>query len=517
MIIAEESPGRTAALRGLGACCSTWRRARIAADPVTEPVVPFVPFGSPQCARNGHVVVTYPNNSTYRGQFKDGKRHGRGTLIDAQGTKHEGEWRCDKRQGRGTEIYTDGTRFTGSYVDDLRSGHGRMSWPEGSQYSGQFERGKANGEGMLQRTDGSVYKGHFSEDSMSGFGTMQWRDGVKYVGHFVANRREGQGKMTWNSGKWHTFEGTWRNGMQHGQGTLVDHNGQIFHGVFQWGKLVRWCDLSVAGESGVPGPVEVPAYWSNQDLGEGFNQRNEVSEAFRDQVQRLLDGTFNTIRTRDRSGNIPTSLRLVKCHRVENSELWTRYCHAKERVHARRPQGVRPVSELGCGAELVNVRTRELLDESYAEHLEGRLNEHYLWHGTTPQGAIGISTDGFRLKLAGSHAGTYFGNGCYFAESSSKSDEYAREGDDLLAGIYALLLCRVTCGSLFRTVNPDEMAIQNALRSGEYDAVLGDREASVARTYREFVIYEEDLAYPEYVVLYERRFENPPRSPRSFG
>lgn len=295
--------------------------------------------------------------------------------------------------------------------------------------------------------------------------------------------------------------------MQHGHGTLVDHSGQVFHGVFQWGKLVRWCDASATQEEDSSDhPRHVPPYWTNQDLTVSFNQRSEVSEVFREQIQRLLDGTFNGVRTRDRSGSVPSSLRLVKCHRVENSGIWARYQRAKEQIQQRRLDKVVPVSELR-GDRAAPVKTQEYLDEEVASHLDQSINEYYLWHGTTPAGAIGISTDGFKLKLAGSHAGTYFGNGCYFAESSSKSDEYAREGDDLLAGIYALLLCRVSCGSLFRTTQPDETAIQNALRSGEYDAVLGDREASVG-TYREFVIYEEDLAYPEYVVLYERRFDN---------
>ena len=47
------------------------------------------------------------------------------------------------------------------------------------------------------------------------------------------------------------------------------------------------------------------------------------------------------------------------------------------------------------------------------------------------------------------------------------------------------------------------VAIEQALKSGSYDAVLGDREASVG-TYREYVVFEEDLIYPEYVVLYKR-------------
>merc|ERR1740130_1870305 len=117
-----------------------------------------------------------------------------------------------------------------------------MTWPEGSRYSGQFSRGRANGEGHLLRTDGSVYKGHFSEDCMSGDGCMQWKDGVEYRGQFVANRREGIGKMKWTTGRWRSYEGEWRDGMQHGHGTLVDQSGQVFSGVFRCGKLIRWDD-----------------------------------------------------------------------------------------------------------------------------------------------------------------------------------------------------------------------------------------------------------------------------------
>ena len=46
-------------------------------------------------------------------------------------------------------------------------------------------------------------------------------------------------------------------------------------------------------------------------------------------------------------------------------------------------------------------------------------------------------------------------------------------------------------------------AIDAAMASGDYDAVLGDREASVG-TYREFVVFSEDLIYPEYFILYTR-------------
>lgn len=451
-------------------------------------------------------VVNYPDNSTYTGQLLQGRRHGRGTLLLADGTVQEAEWKSDQRAGKGSERYADGTCFRGLYVDGLRCGYGVMSWPEGSQYAGHFDCGKANGYGTLQRTDGSLYNGTFKDDCMSGRGSMEWKDGVKYRGHFVANRREGQGVMAWTTGKWLSYDGEWKNGMQHGQGTLVDHNGLLFHGVFHWGKLVRW-GSGAEHEDAMQSLVPVPTYWSNKDIFQGFNERKEVPEAFQAQIQRLLDGTFRNVRTRDWSGGrAPARLRLIKCHRVENSEMWVRHNMARDRVAGLRPTGVKAVQDMYPDPAGNEVKTQALLDSETAMHLDQRVGEHLLWHGTTPQGAIGISTNGFKLSLAGSHAGTYFGNGVYFAECSSKSDEYAREGGDLLAGIFALLLCRVICGNLFRTTRPDDVAIQGAFRSGDYDAVLGDREAS-AGTYREFVVYEEDLAYPEYVVLYERKYE----------
>lgn len=194
--------------------------------------------------KEGFGKATYPNRSTYEGQFQNHLRHGTGTLILSDSTKYESEWRLDERHGEGKEFCPDGTSFTGKYVKGMRHGCGVMTWPEGSRYSGQFERGRANGEGELLRTDGSVYRGHFSEDCMSGEGCMQWRDGVEYVGQFSQNRREGYGKMNWSSGRWKCYTGQWKDGLQHGEGTLANHSDQEFKGVFRQGKLDRWEDDS---------------------------------------------------------------------------------------------------------------------------------------------------------------------------------------------------------------------------------------------------------------------------------
>jgi len=190
--------------------------------------------------KQGHGTATYPNKSSYTGEFMNHMRHGKGTLTLSDGTLYEAEWRNDERHGQGKEFVPDGTLFVGSYVKGMRHGQGVMTWPEGSKYSGQFENGRANGQGELLRTDGSIYKGEFQEDCMSGEGVMKWPDGVQYTGQFVANRREGFGRMQWTSGRWKSYEGRWNDGMQHDRGTLCDHDGGEFKGIFKAGKLERW-------------------------------------------------------------------------------------------------------------------------------------------------------------------------------------------------------------------------------------------------------------------------------------
>jgi len=504
-------------------CCACWRPSKsseVVPDPVLpqafgtgSPSAPSIAAGGSQAAfgpfRLHDPELKYPDGSSYKGQVLDGRRHGWGTLTLKDGTLYEAEWRSDKRHGEGVEKCPDGTRFTGHYIDGCRSGQGVMSWPEGSKYVGQFKHDRANGDGVLMRTDGSVYKGQFSEDAMSGAGRMKWTDGGEYEGQFVANKRDGFGKMSWASGRWKRYEGEWRDSLQNGRGKLMDGSDRVFEGQFSSGRLEKWLDHREEQKDESPKDIKAPSYWVNTTCDtSGFAERCDCSDLQRDLIQTTLDETFRSVRTRDRRGKLPHRLRLVKCHRVENSKMWMRYTSAKARVAARRQKAVTPIEKLGSGGNGSGngrVKTHASLSDHMLSSLDPSVNEVFLWHGTTPEGALGISRSGFRTSLAGTRAGTYFGRGCYFSECSSKSDEYAREGDNLLAGVCAFLLCRVICGQIFRTAEPDAKAIEQALSSGEYDTVLGDREASV-NTFREFVVYDEDCIYPEFVVLYERKY-----------
>ena len=68
-----------------------------------------------------------------------------------------------------------------------------------------------------------------------------------------------------------------------------------------------------------------------------------------------------------------------------------------------------------------------------------------------------------------------------------------------------MLVCRVMIGRVNYQdgVYPDTDAIVNSCVRGEHNCVLGDRE-KCRGTFREFIVYDNDQAYPEFIVWYRR-------------
>ncbi len=67
-------------------------------------------------------IYTYPDGTTYDGDWQDGKRHGYGTWIRPDGTKYEGEWKDDKPHGDGVLTRPDGRKQIGEWIDGKYSG-----------------------------------------------------------------------------------------------------------------------------------------------------------------------------------------------------------------------------------------------------------------------------------------------------------------------------------------------------------------------------------------------------------
>ena len=59
------------------------------------------------------------------------------------GVTYRGEWRNGKQHGRGEQRQPQGVVYTGQFVQGQIEGFGRLTRPDGSKYEGEFVRGKA--------------------------------------------------------------------------------------------------------------------------------------------------------------------------------------------------------------------------------------------------------------------------------------------------------------------------------------------------------------------------------------
>ena len=63
--------------------------------------------------------MTYSNGDVYKGNFKDGKESGNGTMRYKNGNVYTGSFKNGLPNGQGTLTYANGTKQTGSFVDGV--------------------------------------------------------------------------------------------------------------------------------------------------------------------------------------------------------------------------------------------------------------------------------------------------------------------------------------------------------------------------------------------------------------
>mmetsp|Transcript_9865 Transcript_9865/g.25972 ORF Transcript_9865/g.25972 Transcript_9865/m.25972 type:complete len:583 (+) Transcript_9865:189-1937(+) len=208
---------------------------------------------------------------------------------------------------------------------------------------------------------------------------------------------------------------------------------------------------------------------------------------------------------------VPTGYTLKKVLRNQNIGLWQKNSIMKKAI---TQECMRP-----CEQEY-----REMAVESHADldsPLATNCNEWRLFHGSSWGACRGISDSNFRLSLSGTGAtwkkpgeqkgSPLYGYGIYLAERITKADEYAGvvpDGEDG-AGLNCALVCRALGGRahLITTNEIDKVKLRNDVFDGPYHAIFGDRVVTLGKPYREIVMYDKDQIYPEYIIMYERRFD----------
>lgn len=81
----------------------------------------------------------------YKGEFRAGRKHGKGTKVWASGDRYEGDFAEDMKHGSGRYIWgpggrSAGERYAGEYRNDMREGIGTYEWPSGDRYEGPWRK-----------------------------------------------------------------------------------------------------------------------------------------------------------------------------------------------------------------------------------------------------------------------------------------------------------------------------------------------------------------------------------------
>jgi hypothetical protein len=249
--------------------------------------------------------------------------------------------------------------------------------------------------------------------------------------------------------------------------------------------------------------IDPPKYWGSLEVGK-FHRVND-SPVMKTVAHDLMNKSRSDVITRDGRERIaPKGFEIVAAQRIENSELWESYAKKMKEIYERKTV-----------TKICRVVTTGLLAQDIQDSLQHAVNEVYLFHGCSIDAAENISKTGFKLDLAGTSSGIGFGKGAYFAERSTKSDEYAGGGKQKRVKIglkeethFAMLLCRVCLGEMCRITEFDTSAERHVIGSRRFDSLLGDREAA-AGSFREFIVYDAAQVYPEYAIIYKRSMQKP--------
>ena len=114
----------------------------------------------------------------YRGGCKDGLAEGYGEVRGAG--SYRGDFKAGKKHGKGIKVMPNGDRYAGEFVDGYREGKGVYVWGEktpwaGDRYEGEYRRDLRHGWGVFQWSNGDRYEGPWQDDLRMGASVMELR------------------------------------------------------------------------------------------------------------------------------------------------------------------------------------------------------------------------------------------------------------------------------------------------------------------------------------------------------
>lgn len=123
----------------------------------------------------------YNESETYAGEFKDGKKCGKGVLKYANGWKYSGDFENDVCEGVGELVHDKGDTYKGQFHNGQCHGQGTATYSNGNKYTGSWENGTWNGPGKAEYYTGEKVEGTFVDGIPHGKCTLYYKDGHSEV------------------------------------------------------------------------------------------------------------------------------------------------------------------------------------------------------------------------------------------------------------------------------------------------------------------------------------------------
>ncbi|WAQ98783.1 PAR15-like protein [Mya arenaria] len=201
-----------------------------------------------------------------------------------------------------------------------------------------------------------------------------------------------------------------------------------------------------------------------------------------------------------------TGLKVNKIERIENLTLFEQYTH-------RRQILLHEATEANLFQNLTDLKSKnglseieKLMDEDWRlGRLLPEVNEGYLFHGTKEDRINGVVTQGLDPRLAQGHA--VLGQAIYLAESSTKADQYTDNRTKTGLKMFLVRACLGNihlvnkCRKLKRPPCTETACLSDTCDHEKRFHSVVEEEQFI---FREFVVYDSNLVYPEYLISYDR-------------
>ena len=177
------------------------------------------------------------NGTLYIGFFVNNKLNGKGEKNNLDDETYEGDFIDNLEEGFGKEI-NNMFEYVGEFKKGKKEGKGKIIYKQnGDWYEGDFSNNNFNGNGhyFWKKTE-YEYIGNYINGVMEGKGIFKYGDKAIYKGDFKNGKKEGKGEWTTKNNK---IIGNFENDLPHGMGYLEDNKGFRGYVEFNEGKIIN--------------------------------------------------------------------------------------------------------------------------------------------------------------------------------------------------------------------------------------------------------------------------------------